>query len=194
VTICLTAIAANQALNFGLLDSWLQARFGVRREDPRILQVTFTPILLGVLCAHLLHTRAAFERCSSLLARRWSAPVMLVLLAVACVTPVELGLPRLVVQLCMTLLLASCVMTENHLLRPILTWAPIRRVGVISYGMYLFHMWVRHPASLLLDRWHIETPLALFPLMFFGTLLLAELSYRYFESPLLRLRNARFGR
>ena len=40
------------------------------------------------------------------------------------------------------LLLGSLVVREDHFARPFLTFPPIARMGVISYGMYLYHVWV----------------------------------------------------
>lgn len=66
----------------------------------------------------------------------------------------------------------------------------LTHLGVISYSVYLWQqLWLSHETP---------TPVWRVPLMIAGTLLSAEVSYRFVETPLLRfghaLRLARFGR
>ena len=103
------------------------------------------------------------------------------------------GWPRLLIHICMVALLASCVVQENHLLSGVLKWFPIRRIGVISYGMYLYHMWTRHAAVEVLERLSITWAGSLFVLCFVLTIIAAELSFRFFELPFLKLKH-RFSR
>ena len=56
--------------------------------DRNIFQITFTPICLGVLLAHVLHGRRGFDRFASWLGRPWMSMVALVVLALACNAPV----------------------------------------------------------------------------------------------------------
>jgi peptidoglycan/LPS O-acetylase OafA/YrhL len=55
-------LIANQLINFRLADPVLRACFGFVHDERKILQVTFTPILLGVLLAHLLHEERWYRR------------------------------------------------------------------------------------------------------------------------------------
>ncbi len=72
------------------------------------------------------------------------------------------------------------------------------RGGRISYGIYMFHMIVVYATSALFLRttWWRDSPglyhLAYYALAVGGTLVLAQLSYRYFERPFLQLKNRRF--
>ena len=50
------------------------------------------------------------------------------------------GWPRLLLHLGMFALLASLVVNEQHALAPLFRSAVLRRIGAVSYGMYLFHM------------------------------------------------------
>lgn len=69
------------------------------------------------------------------------------------------------------------------------------RLGQISYGIYMYHSFVVALAIYLVQRW---LPVAgvglqmilLYVLSFGGTFLVAALSYRYIEKPLLRLKAA----
>lgn len=72
-------------------------------------------------------------------------------------------------------------------------------LGKVSYGIYMFHMIAVYAASWLFLRtswWH-GRPAAFYPayyaLVFAVTILLAYLSYRYFETPFLRLKNRRYA-
>ncbi len=68
-------------------------------------------------------------------------------------------------------------------------------LGVISYGIYMLHMIAVYATTALFQRtswWH-DRSLALYCVAFYGlaiggTLVMAHLSYRFFESPFLRLK------
>ncbi len=62
----------------------------------------------------------------------------------------------------------------------LLSWAPLRRLGVISYGLYLYH-W---PISVVIAAPRVDwPPAALFAGRVVASVTLAELSYRVIESP-----------
>ena len=62
-----------------------------------------------------------------------------------------------------------------------LAWAPLVWIGRVSYGLYLIHMSVLQNLVFLPWPWYV--------LACFGTtLVLAAISYRYFEGPFLRLK------
>jgi len=66
---------------------------------------------------------------------------------------------------------------------------PLRWLGLISYGAYVlhdvFHIFYFHAANILLPQ-HVELATTTFGLIF--TVLLAWLSYRFYESPFLNLK------
>ena len=96
------------------------------------------------------------------------------------------GWPRLIINLLMMGLLASAVVHEDHVIGHLLKWPPIVRIGVLSYGMYLLHVFVVHFTELLAEH-GLPDPF-LFPLVVLGTISVAELSYRFYETPFLRLK------
>jgi peptidoglycan/LPS O-acetylase OafA/YrhL len=188
-------LVLNQLLNFGAFDP-LVDRWYPPGHHPEIFDVTFTPIALGVLLAHLLHRRAAFEKAHALLAGRWAPIALSFALAIAiALSPEDIrGAPRLVIQLVMVLLLASVVVREDHVLARFLQLRPIVRIGAVSYGMYLFHMLVRHAVWTGLSRFGLEQVLFLeLVIVAVATYVLAEISFRFYERPFLNLKR-RFQR
>lgn len=74
-------------------------------------------------------------------------------------------------------------------------------LGTISYGLYMFHMIAVYMTSATFEawRWWEGGSLWLYSAAYYGmafglTVLLAHLSYRWFETPFLRLKDRRFSR
>jgi len=187
IPILLGIIAVNQVINFGFLDQWL----GESRQHRSILQTTFTPICLGVLLAHALHEDRWFNRIASVLGRPWTSMVLLpLLLLVGSIPQPDIsGWHRLLLHVLMMLLVASCVIREDNWLYRSLGFGLVRRIGVISYGMYLFHMFVIHITRLLIGSERTAPPFTFFLVTAALTIVLAELSFRFYESPFLRLKD-----
>ena len=190
---CVYAILAglifvNQLVNFAVVDGFLQEVMGLAHLE--ILDSTFTPICLGVALAHVLHSRRGFAFVVRFLGRRHSSLVTLLALVCALNIPVHdiSGLPRLAIQILMTMLLCCCVLREEHMLSKPLSWRPVRRLGTLSYGMYLFHMMARQVAVFLLGSLPLRLDGSLFIVCTLLTIVLAEVSFRYYETPFLRLK------
>jgi peptidoglycan/LPS O-acetylase OafA/YrhL len=181
IPILLAVIAANQLVNFRVLR--------VERDLP-MLQATFTPICLGVGLAHLLHSPAGFRGASRALSARWASPLALAVLVALCSIPNSdiSGWHRLLTQLAMSVFLCACVAREDHGLQGVLCLPAIARIGVISYGVYLYHQFGRGAAEVLLQRAGVDVPLALFATCLALTIAVAELSFRYYETPFLRMK------
>jgi peptidoglycan/LPS O-acetylase OafA/YrhL len=180
VPVLLGFIALNQCVNFRLIT-------GV---PPRqISEITYTPICLGVLLAHLLNDGRTFAWLWSWLGQRWVPLVLLGGLVLACNYPGTdlMGWPRLLIQLLMTLLLASCVVREDHWLNDVFGWPAARRIGVVSYGMYLYHVFVIYVLDAMLEKAKL-VQFVMFLLSVILTMLVAELSFRFYETPFLRLK------
>ncbi|MFI5316434.1 MAG: acyltransferase family protein [Myxococcota bacterium] len=183
-------IGANQLLNFRLVDAETLARVAVHLDLP-MWQATFTPICLGVLVAHLLHSRRGFDAMSRALSSRIASPLALALVVALSALPAAdiSGWHRLLIQSAIAALLCTCVVRKDHGLRRLLEFPPIARVGVISYGVYLYHPFARHAAVLLLDAISVRVPLALFATCLALTIAMSEVSYRYYETPFLRMKD-----
>ena len=185
IPILIVFILFNQLINYGVI-------FTEQHGSLEILQATFTPIALGVLLAHIMHRKQGFDLTSRLLGMRW----MPLALGVGLLVVINLpkfgsdisGTPRLLIQLLMTALLATCVVGKEHVLTKPFNHPLIVRIGVISYGLYLYHMLVRHVVYAVLERVGFRFPFDLFLLVLIGTYIVAELSYRLYESPFLKLK------
>lgn len=185
----LGALAVNQAVNFGLAAGWAARIYGPGGE-PCIFQITFTPIIFGVALGRLLHSPRPFRVLAQLVGGRlaplgWAAA----LLGACWASPADLaGWPRLTIQLLITLLIGSLMIREDHVAAPVLGWKPLRRIGVISYGAYLYHMMGLHLARAALGAvgWHHPAAVLLGTLAV--TFALAEASFRVVEAPFLRLK------
>jgi peptidoglycan/LPS O-acetylase OafA/YrhL len=151
-----------------------------------ILSVSL-PIGLGVLLAHLVDSPSGFRAVSSVLGHRASSIVSLSALGLALLVET----PTVVIYCLLAVLVATCVVREDHYLAPILKIRIITRIGVVSYGMYLFHALVYNLLSL------IDIPLRILPdresvsgflVAASVTFLIAGASYDHFEARLLRLK------
>lgn len=146
-------------------------------------------ILGGVVMAHVLHDRRTFELVRPVLGARWTAPLMLAGL----VTAVELALPHGYIWVLMVLLVGSVVIRESNGLGPLLRWRPIAHIGLVSYGIYLMHMLSYNAVKQVLSTIGLEYAWLWFPATVVAATFVATISYRYYESWFLRLKN-RFAR
>ncbi len=194
VAILILLIVVGQLFAFGAFDA-VVAPLGVGPDEPGMLrQTTFTPMLLGVLLAHLLHHRTSYDLVAKVVGWRW-APVIVGVVLATCLMflPKDLNSPnRFLVQGLMTALLASVVLREDHVLARPLSVSPVVRIGVLSYGMYLLHMFVVHFVAVLGQKG--VPAVLLFPLAVLGTMAVAELSFRFYETPFLKLKDRKFSR
>jgi peptidoglycan/LPS O-acetylase OafA/YrhL len=146
-------------------------------------QTTFGPILLGVMLAYVLDHPRGWAAVASVLRSRLSPLYGLALVALTISYPGAdiSGWPRLIIQASLVTFLAACVVRENHALRSLLTSWPIRRIGIVSYGIYLYHLVVYWPVAKLLSQFNIHSNYPLFVLLTAFSWVTAELSYRFFE-------------
>jgi peptidoglycan/LPS O-acetylase OafA/YrhL len=148
----------------------------------RVLTSVATPICLGCLAAYMLHRPAGFRVAWRLAGQRWSAPVAAVLLLAA--LAIE-GLPEGLVALAMTALVVACCIRPDHLLRLPLEHRFLRHVGTVSYGIYLIHMLALNATRKLLPD---TGSMARFALASLLAILVASASHRWFERPIMALK------
>ncbi len=167
----------------GVLSSWNES------SEPlatRLASKFATAIFFGVLAAHLLHRRETFVWMHAVFGRRhaiWVAS------GLALASMVSYDIPRSLAYLALSLVVVCAVIREDHSLRRALTHPLLRHIGIVSYGLYLFHMLARGAGVRLLERFGLDDPI----LSFFATLaigiLLATLSHRYYEGIFLGLKS-----
>jgi peptidoglycan/LPS O-acetylase OafA/YrhL len=148
----------------------------------RILASFAPPICLGCLAAMAVHSRQGFTQVYRVLGRTWVPPVALV--AVLTCVAVD-DTPFWLTSVLMTALVVSSCISTQHPLMPVLTFSWTRYIGTVSYGVYLLHML----AFNVVRRAVPEQGFAVyFPLTLALSVLLAGVSFRYFESWFLRLK------
>jgi peptidoglycan/LPS O-acetylase OafA/YrhL len=158
------------------------------------METTFGPILLGATLAYVLNEPRGFSCASWLVGWRPAPLIALVLvLAVASYSSEDIsGWPRVVMHWGMLALVASCVVREATMLAPFLSLWPMRRIGVVSYGIYLYHLLVMHFVLKGLGVAGVTHGFTAFVGTALATWAVAELSYRFFETRFLALK-ARYG-
>jgi len=120
------------------------------------------------------------------------SPIILlaILFLVVLTSPSEIsGFPRLLIQILMMLWLGSLVVQENHHLQLVMTFPIVKRIGQISYGMYVYHMFALHICRELIERIGIPFDYALFLFGSIVTFIIADISFRFYETPILKLKN-----
>lgn len=137
-------------------------------------------ILGGVLLAHALHNRNVYPIVDTVIGRAWFGPAVLA----ATIAAMGLLAPKWIIWTFMALLVGHAVVREKNGL-PFLRWKPLAYVGTISYGMYLLHMLCHNAVKRVLPT--LE-PLWL-PATIALTVVVAGLSFRYYESRFLALKH-----
>ena len=186
-------LALSQLINFGVFDPFFIWAYGSEKAPHlAILDTTFTPILLGVALAHLLHKPSSFVRLSPFLGSRYSAAVLFFLLTIliAFAPPDISGLPRLAIHLLIAMLIGALATRENTVFHPLLTHAVPVFIGAISYGMYLYHLWALHIVRAILARTGLAFPYDLFLTGLLLTVVMAWISYLFFEQYFLSWKTA----
>lgn len=143
-------------------------------------------IIGGALLAVALHTRYGFQMLTLFLGKTWSALTIIIVLTLALINE---GIPDYIIHLLFVLLVGSCVIRENHLIGQLFALKPLVYVGSISYGMYLFHMLCKNAVvkALGIVKWP-TLGIEVFVLTCLLSIIVASLSYRYFESYFLMLK------
>jgi peptidoglycan/LPS O-acetylase OafA/YrhL len=149
-----------------------------------------TSICLGVLLAHALNDERIYSVVSKILGRRWSAAAALALcIAILCLVPYLGFADRILVPLSFALLVGSCVIREDNCLAGLLSLKPLDWIGTVSYGVYLLHMLSANLVKRIMSMIGLEEPLVYFVLTSIIAVCAATVSYRFYESRFLRLKD-----
>jgi peptidoglycan/LPS O-acetylase OafA/YrhL len=143
-------------------------------------------IVAGSLLAIVLHGPAGYRNAARWLGHPLASGALTLGLACAMSLP---GIPEHATHILGVLLVASVCMQPAHVTRGVLAWRPLAYLGTISYGMYLLHMLSHHAATKLLAKLGIQPGWMLgYVATVAATTLVAGASFRWFESPLLRIK------
>lgn len=149
----------------------------------RIMAGIAVPICLGSMLGLLLANRRSFEWLLPL-RQKQAAPA----LAIGLLAAVGAGWTWLA-WLALVLLVGACVIREDNGLAWLLRNPVLKALGRVSYGMYLFNLIV----VATLRRVVGNDPWVIFPLTVAVTYGLAALSFRFYETPFLRLKDKLSG-
>ena len=193
-------IALSLVTHAGVFDPWIQSVYSHDGQPyiPSVFGTTLLPIALGVVLAHAMHHPRPF---------RWVARATAFPGAPAVYTAALLGLTLLwhhdlrgwsrpTLQLLMTGLVAALVLRDRRAESPLarlLQWGPLVRIGIVSYGIYLFHLPITGFLIAPLTRLTGSADGAAFTALWFTATValtwgVAELSFRFFEQPILKLK------
>jgi peptidoglycan/LPS O-acetylase OafA/YrhL len=118
----------------------------------------------------------------------WGAPGWVAPWALAAIVSVAVFVSRsetlfLVAPVVVSLATAALIMSSHG--ASWLAFAPLRYIGRISYGLYLYH-W---PLFILGERWKVHTPFHLYAVGLIAVIFaVATISYEIVEKPILRLK------
>lgn len=154
-------------------------------------ETTFGPILLGVMLAHVLDDARGFAWVSRAVGWRGAPVLALGLVVIAASHPAQdiSGWPRLAIHVAILVLVAACVVRERHALSPALSLWPLKRIGMVSYGIYLYHLIVMHFVTKALRAVGASSEGWAFVATALASWGAAESSYLLFESRVLALKS-----
>jgi peptidoglycan/LPS O-acetylase OafA/YrhL len=186
----LVLLALNEMCNFGVFAHALTAIYGPGGPMRPMFLITFTPILLGVLGAHLLHEPRTGEPIAAVLGNRWAPPLLMAMAMLVCEVSVKFqGLDRMVVHLLFWLALMAMVLNPRGIFARTLQSRVLSYLGSISYGIYLYHVIVLVFVQKLCEARHLSPgPFTMFVAVTSLATGVAALSYRYIETPIMRSR------
>ncbi len=172
-------VAVDQGAEQGHFERWWPAA-GLAH---RMITSISTPICLGALMAYALDRPRSFAIVARVLGHRASAPLAFLVLAALIHAD---GPPLLLVHLTLALLVGASCLRADHGLARLTDAAPVRWIGTVSYGVYLFHVSAITAWKRILPAAWTSAPLV-FALSFAVSLAAAAASFRWFEAPFLRL-------
>jgi peptidoglycan/LPS O-acetylase OafA/YrhL len=148
-----------------------------------ILTSFATPIGFGALLAWLSHHSAFGPKLIAAASPRWVAPLVLLVTASLVITP---WAPLVVLHAMLAILVFVCAAQQRHGLSRFLDHPVMTFVGRVSYGIYLWHVAVIGGIKQLYPSLKNE-PGWLFACAMPLSVLVAAVSYRFYERPFLRL-------
>jgi peptidoglycan/LPS O-acetylase OafA/YrhL len=191
VPLLLGLLLVNQLCNFDVFHDAIAALYGPEGPRRPVFLITFAPILLGVLAAHVMHHRRSGPALAALLGNRWMPPLLLALAMLVCqYTPTLRGLPYACVHLLFCLALLAMVINPRGVFSRTLQSRPLFYLGSISYGIYLYHTMIIWVFDRVCESRRLH-PAAWVQFLVVATLAIAVagISFKYLEAPIMRRRH-----
>jgi peptidoglycan/LPS O-acetylase OafA/YrhL len=146
----------------------------------------FESLAIGAAYALIVNTKSGFVlRLKNLLFNKWLQWLVLLVTVYIVARGIPLSFPRYVG--CAVLFgfsISNLAANPKRIIN--LEWAPVSYLGKISYGLYMYHLLAITIVLKVFLSLHYTGRLFLYPLVFLLTIILASLSYRYFEKPFLK--------
>ena len=151
---------------------------------------TYAPIIMGAVLAVVLNLRQSFDLIEKALGGAAAGLVALgALILVIWLAPQDLrGLPNLLIHSLMTLTLAALVVREDNLGLRWLQSNWVVRIGVVSYGIYLYHLIALDITSRGLSVAGINNDWLILIVYYGISFLVADISFRTLEAYFRRFR------
>jgi len=143
-------------------------------------------ICFGVLAAHALDNETVFNALYPFIGHRFTSLILLVSIIGYLALKTNYFL---LTHLLMAALVTSCVIREDHVLSSVFQNSLFVIGGTISYGMYLMHMLTLHVVEAVFHKAGIDNVVLIFVSTVAATMMVAYLSYRYYESYFLALKS-----
>lgn len=173
VWIMISAVAAHQIL--------LVSKVAASSNFWSAFLYAFAPsICFGVLIAHGLDSERSFNRIYIILGKRYAS---LAVMALALIL-MAVHAPRVLTEAAFAALVGACVIREDHVLSRLLRHRYLAAVGMVSYGMYLFHGFV----FVMLSKFMRTTSVPAFVIASVATFGIAFCTYRFYESYFLQMK------
>lgn len=150
----------------------------------RLLTSFATPIGCGSILALLLDAPLGFAVAQRVIGWRWAAPLSL---GLAVYWLSRTFTPYLPLSFTLAALVGAVAIRPDNGLGWLLERAPLRRLGTLSYALYLLHITALGLVRSALPQWR-ENTLVVFGLGLPLSVLFAEVAHRAVEQPFLRLR------
>ncbi len=195
VPVLLVLIVICQLCNFGFFADAITSIYGPDGVRRPLFLITFTPILLGVLAAHAMHDPKIGQALTGALRNRWIPPLLLAAAMLICEYSGQLqGVTRLLVHVLFCLMLMAMVINPHGIFSRTLQSRVMFYLGSISYGIYLYHTFILSVVVRVCELCGI----ALAPSMLFlvgapAAIAVAAISFKYFETPVMKLRHRNVG-
>jgi peptidoglycan/LPS O-acetylase OafA/YrhL len=186
---CFGLVAMLNALLWTPLPRPLLGRvYGTRHPLLVFLDATYMSLVLGALLACALESPRAFAFLAKLArSRALRLAIVASLVGVAALSPLGRGGPwRFAFQALIVCWIAGLVVSPSRGASWFFEHRAMRRLGTISYGLYLYHLTVFGLVFKAGERLGATTRIVTFPIACVLTYVVAAASHRFFESPIAR--------